>query len=226
MSNAERELREDLDRMKDMFENVMNLSRRIGGLTDGIGVRDDLQDAVKRLVGLSQKVKTGISSLRDAGEDLGDIEAVFSQISRRMQQNLPGVIDSLKSAGGSPDAGGYQRDSLQQPLLDQTQLDADQERLEILQTEVTDILAALREVNLLFTHVYGEIQKQRHMVTTIDRYTSDAVDDMIEGNEQLEKAGKHQKAGTKCLCWIFVIVGVVAAGLAIFVGVFLAKKKK
>lgn len=220
-----RNVRNGISDMRGMLTRVMDLSQSIGGFGDGPALRDQIQSTVRSLMDKSREVKGQIAQMRDSDDpEEGSVQAEFQELSQQMQQQLPGLIQRLKESSKGSESNAP-REVYNQPLLvDEQLLDSQSEELAYLEQAVQGILAQMREVNQLFTQTHEEIQRQRHMLNSIDTYTQNALSEMSTGNEQLSQAQKHQKGSTRCLCWIFIILGVVAGGIILFLIIYLGKK--
>lgn len=212
------QLSADIGKMRDLLNNIIENSKNIGGFNDGPRLRDEIQSDVKQIMQISQTVKSTIARLKeDEGIDISQQEKEVDSLRASMQTGLPVVIQKLRANSVPEQKPEATRSStLQSGLLDQQQLDAESEQLEELEQQTNQILATMNQVNQLFKNTFEEIQKQRHILTDIQTFTQNASQDMKTGNDQLARADSSQKKGTKCLCWIFVILGVVVAGVVIY----------
>lgn len=212
------QLSADIGKMRDLLNNIIENSKNIGGFNDGPRLRDDIQSDVKQIMQISQTVKSTITRMKESGdEDISQQEQEVDSLRAAMQSQLPAVIQKLRANSvPEPRPEASHTSPLQSGLLDQQQLDGETEQLEELEQQTNQILATMNQVNQLFKNTFEEIQKQRHILTDIQTYTQNASQDMQTGNDQLAKADSHQKKGTKCLCWIFVLLGVVVAGVVLF----------
>lgn len=214
--------------MTRQHESIIELSKQIGGFNAGPQLQDDIQSNVKSLLTLSQKVKNNITQLRESNApDLDSVENAFNQLSRRIQSELPDVIKSLRnvSSGPGPSSGGG-GGGFNPTVLQQSLVDDQSDQLDMLEQEVQSILSTMREVNTLFHQTLEEIQKQRHMLVTIEASTEKAKDDMESGILHLDKAGENQKSSNRALCWILIILVVVVVGVVLFCILFFTRKKK
>lgn len=222
--------------MKDQLRRVVQLSQDIGSFNDGPQLRQNIQNSVRTLVQLSTSVKNEITILHnrddESSQDANSLQQEFEVINQQMKTQLPEIITSLKSAshtiGGPQPLGGERQLSseIYVPLLDQQELDQDTEQIDLLDVSVNEILTNMREVNNLFTQTMQELQRQRHLVVSIDNQTSKAHDAMKEGNSQLDKASEHQKGSRKAICLIFLVVLVVVIGVGLYFLITYLKKKK
>jgi chromosome segregation ATPase len=216
-------IREDLGSLQSMFTEITTLSSRIGTSADTAALRSDLQGLVSRLSSLAQTTKGNIETLiRSENPDVGSLQQSFSEISAQMKERLPGVIQALR--GPTSSSSSRSSDIPRQQLMDQQLLDRQSEDLDVLEQQVQEILRTMREVNALFTQTLQKIQEQRHLLVGMDQSTSESIASMTAGNESLEKAAGNQKRTTKCMCWIFLIVGVILGGIILFLVLYLGKK--
>lgn len=221
-----RNVRNGISDMRGMLTRVMELSQSIGGFGDGPALREQIQSTVRSLMSKSQEVKGQIAHMRDTSDpEEGAVQQEFQELSQQMQQQLPGLIQRLKDSAKANESSAPREVYNQSLLVDQQMLDGETEELEMLQNAVQDILAQMREVNQLFQQTHEEIQRQRHMLNSIETYTGNALSEMSEGNEQLSKAQQHQKSSGRCLCWIFIILGVCAGGIILFLIIYFGAKK-
>ena len=218
-----------LDRMEDGLSRLVSLSGDVGGFRDGIHLREQIQNHVQSLMNLSKQAKNDISQLRRDGDaSVDSLQIRFEDLSARMKIELPKVVACLKQNAPAPGGDEFSRrqdDFINQPLLEQAQLDSESDQIEMMTQEVNAILSTMREINQIFQQAFEEIQKQRHLVHSIDAITTKAVDNMVKGNKELEKAQEHQKMSRKALCWIFIIIAMVIVGVVIFCAVYFTKKK-
>lgn len=210
-------IRNDISAMQNTLNTIMELERKIGGFGDGIQLREQLQMEVKDLLTKSQTVKNQIKLMQERNDPyVDDIQNEFQGLATQMQSHLPKVVQKLRSnesESHTSQSGGVVRQPL---LLEQDVLDEETEMLDELEQQIGAILTQMRAVNELFTKTHEEIQKQRHILTGIDTYTSEAMEEMSIGVENIKKSQKHHIKSTKCLCWIWIILGVIAGGIILY----------
>ena len=205
----------DIAEMQRTLRDVISKSDQLGGFGDGPQLREEIQTDVRNLMNLSQAVKSNLVEAKQSGLAVDEYESQLAELRAAMQENLPRVIQRLKQNTETHEQSPHES-AMNQPLLDQTLLDEQTEQLDELQQAVSGILTMMTEVNMLFKQTLEEIQRHRHMLTAIESHTNEGKENMEKGNEQLEKAASHQKGSTKCLIWLFVILGVIAAGITVF----------
>jgi hypothetical protein len=217
-----------LERLTSLLTHIVTLSMKIGSFDDGPQLRENIQTDVRSILSSSQTVKSTLQDLKSrAVPGVDEYLAQFDSIRARMQRELPDVISKLRNTVSSPRSPWDARDdSMSQPLLDQAQLDAESGYMDVLEQNVNRIVNTMREVHQLFTDTLTEIQQQRHLVTGIETLTSKAVDDMNNGNKQLEQADEKQKSSTKCLCCIVTILSLVVVGVVLVILYFEVWHKK
>lgn len=222
-----RDISHDINTMEDQLNKIMLNSSKLGGFDDGPDVRESLQQDVKSLMNLSQMVKKVIFTLREQGDpNVNDYQSKFDNLRNKMQNELPQVLNKLKENIQSNEPSNVpQTEIYNQPLLDQSQLDSETEYLQVIEQEVNNILTTMRELNLIFQQTLDELQKQRHILVSVDTMVSSSTNDMNSGNLDLEKAAEHQRGTTKCLWLILIIVAVVATGIILFC-VLITRKHK
>jgi hypothetical protein len=205
--------------MASLLSHVTNLSKRLNSFDDGPHLREQIQFDVKALSTSSQNVKRSLLQLKDQNEP--GVDALlerFESLRGRMQEELPPIIQKLRGTqNSSTPIGGSGGPNYTEPILSQTQLDGDSDLLDVLEQQVNEILAAMREVHLLFGKTLQELQKQRHILVQIEGETSKAVEEMEVGNEELRKAQGRQRSSTKCICWIVVIAILVVAAVVLII---------
>jgi chromosome segregation ATPase len=205
----------DIEQMSSQLSHILALSNKIGGFNDGPHLREQIQCDVKAILDSSQTVKRAFAALKESDPPgLDDHHRRFEQLRARIQAELPKVIAKLRdnTAPGAGAAANYT-----EPQLDQRLLDRDSDLIDVLEQQVGEIVAVMREVNSLFGQTLAELQAQRHMLTAIEGHTAAAAEEMGKGNEALEEAGEHQKKSTKCICWIAVIVAAVVVAVVLLV---------
>ncbi|OHT02735.1 hypothetical protein TRFO_30043 [Tritrichomonas foetus] len=230
-------VRSNVQRMDEILNRLVTLSKDVGTFNDGIHLREQIQTNVQSLMNLSKQSRSDIQQLRQNEDpECDSLQILFENVSANMKRDLPAVISSLKSAAPAPaDHGNSMFTSnsnrnndnlINAPLLDQQMLDNETDQLDLMEHEVNSILSNMREIQQLFQSTLQEIQKQRHIVASIDQMTSNSVDHMQKGTKELDKATQHQKGSRKALCWILIIVLILVGGAAAFCGVYFTKKKK
>lgn len=221
-------VKQDIKRMESILATIENLSRDIGTFSDGMSLREQIQNNVKELMETSKSVKTNISIMRQNDDpEIDSVQKSFEEVSSKMKTQLPKIINGLKASTPSmqPPRNGSQ-DFTRPLMVDQSLIDSDSDQLAILESEVNTILSTMKEINALFEKTMQELQSQRNLIISVDNMTSKAADDMSMGTLELEKADVHQKKSRKCLCWIFLMIFVIAACVVVFVVVLVMKKKK
>lgn len=209
----------DLERMTSLLNHIMALSIKIGGFSDGPHLREEIQADIRNLTSLCQSTKTALSALKDAGSpSVDDHLARFNELRGRIQQDLPTVVQKLRGSSDlGPSGQAAASAGREAPVLDQRLLDGETDLIDILEQQVNEILITMREVNQLFGETFEQLQAHRHILTAIETHTSEALSEMERGNETLEEAKEKQKASTKCLCWIFVILALVVAAVVLII---------
>lgn len=214
-------VRQRITEISELFRRFMANGDKIGGFEDEDVIKKALTaDAVqiKRLIEeckgdivvLKQRCGNGVSD-----EEINRLEREVDELGTSLRQGLPQVIERLRESRTS---GGYDQpqQGMEEHLLDQEMIDGQTEQLEELATMARSIIAQMTNLKATFDQTLSEIVNQRHKIVQIESYTEDARGNMQTGNDQLEKAAVHQKGTTKCLCWIFIILGVIIAGIAVF----------
>jgi hypothetical protein len=226
MTAAVSQVTSDIERMASTFDHIASLSKDISGFRDGPHLREQLEVDVKSIMDLSHGIKRSLTQLRERDEPEADDAAQrFEALRGRVQSELPPVVTKLKSRSADTLLAETAAADYTEGLLRQTQLDGDV--IEILEQHVNQILLTMREVREIFGATLEELQKQKHLVTSIETITSDARDEMHKGNEILEEAQEQQKGGTKCLLWVVIVLVLVAAAvILIILSQTIWKKKK
>ena len=217
----------DLRGMENTLSHVISLSEKIGSFEDGPHLRESIQSDVKTLMTFSKNVKGSLTQLRERNENgVDNYEQRFEDLRAKMQNQLPGVISSLRNNSFPENNEGTGSPLDPTPLLDQSLLDSQTDQLDELEQSINQILQTMKEVKALFTQTLDELQQQRHILVNVDKMTSTAQKDAASANDNLETAEKHQKGSTNVLCWILIILLIVCAGVGIFLGIWIPKHKK
>lgn len=220
-------VKQDIKRMESILATIEDLSKDIGTFNDGMSLREQIQNNVKDLMDISKNVKTNISIMRQNDDpDIDSVQKSFEDVSGQMRAKLPKVINGLKASTPSSQPPRGNQEIYNQPLIDQSLVDADSDQLAILESEVNQILSTMKEINALFEKTMQELQSQRNLLIGIDSVTQKAAEEVSMGTLELEKADVHQKKSRKCLCWILIMIIVIAGCIAVFVVVLVMKKKK
>lgn len=219
----------ELNEMQNKLDVIIRDSNKIGTFEDNAGVRNEIQNNVKTLMTLSQSAKKTLTQLKQSDvPNVDKYQARFDNLSNQMKNNLPEVIQKFKQSApqfGQVNSYTNPTNDFNQSLLPQEIIENQSDQLDELSSQVNGILSAMREVHELFTETYEELQKQKHMLFRIETTTDAALEDMLNGNKQLEKAHENQKSSTKSLIWIFLILGVIIVGIVIFCSIYFTKKK-
>jgi hypothetical protein len=210
----------ELEKMKSLLNHVVNLSKQLSGINDGPHLREQIQFDVRALSASSQTVKQNLFQLKQQNESGADpLLERFEALRARMQEELPPVVQKLRGnpTASTPLTSSGVTSGYTDPLLAQAELDNESEVLDVLEQQVHEILASMREVSRLFAQTLEEFKKQRHILVAIEAETLKAVEDMEVGNEELRKGQNRQRCSTKCICWIVVILIVVVAAIALII---------
>jgi predicted nucleic acid-binding Zn ribbon protein len=228
MSATIAQVANDIAKMTSTLNHILSLSKQIGGFNDGPHLREQLQVDVKSILDSSRTVKRDLLQLKDNDESEADeYLAKFEALRGRIQQELPPVVNKLKSSSADTAFGSASSPNYTEGLLDQTQLDGATDLIDILEQQVNAILMTMREVREIFGSTLEELQKQKHMVQSIETTTAEAAEDMHKGNEILEEAQDRQKGATKCILWILIILVLVAVAIVLIIlSQTIWKKKK
>lgn len=243
MSYTAKQVQENLQRIEDLRVRIINLSKDVGTFHDGIHCREQIQSSVQELKQLSQTVKNEIEELkRNEGEsdNSSSLHSQFEALSSKIKEALPDVIASLRQAGTPPQASQFVEstpnqsdysknkrplDLMTTPLIDQATVDQETNQIDVLENEVNSILNIMREIIQFFTQTMQEITSQRNFIDSINKNTTDVAQNMIKGNEELDKAYSHQKGSRKALCIIFIIVLVIGLGIGLYFLIQYFRKK-
>ena len=216
-----------LDKMRQTLDSLLEDGEKIGSMSDGAVLRDRIQSNAKELVQLSASVKKQIMTLKeDDDPSISQYENDFMELSKQMKEKLPSILNRLKQNKTETSSTSQVTPVVSQPLLEQQTVDNETQQIEDLEVSVREILSTMTELNRIFNQTLEELQKQRNTLLTLDNTISNAHDDVKGGNEQLEKATEHQKGSTRCLCWLLLVVGIIVAGIAIFLFIHFSGKSK
>jgi hypothetical protein len=207
----------EIERMASLLSHVVSLSKQLGTPSDGPDLRDQVQSDVRRLSTCSQTVKQRLTQLKQQNES--GVDAVleqFESLRAQMQADLPPVIAKLRNSR-SPGLRTPNADSYTDLLLGQAELDRTSDELDRLEQQVHEILTSMRQVSQLFGQTLDELKRQRRLLVSIERETARAADDLGTGAEELSTAQERQGLGTKCICWIIIIVGLVVVAVALII---------
>jgi len=99
----------------------------------------------------------------------------------------------------------------------QTQLRSDIDRLKdqnerqfAIENEVREVQHDVVEINQIMRDMGNIVSEQSPIIKLIERQVIDANDHIIAGNEQLTSASGHQKKYRTKLCWLIIILLIVA----------------
>ena len=206
-----------LSNMRETLDRLCKQNSAVGGLSDGPLLRQELNKTVKELGSISKQAKSTIIILKENGEEIHDYESEFEKISENMKNVLPEIIQKLREQQEEQPTGGSL--SVTAPLMAQEEVDMETENIENLEIQVREILSTMRELHEIFTKTLEELQRQRNVLVSVDEQISAAQDSVKDGNQQLDAAHQHQKASTRCLCWIALFFLIICAGIGIFLGI-------
>lgn len=236
---------DDLQHMNDLLTRIVNLSKDVGTFHDGIDLRDQIKTSVQELKQISQTVKKEIEILKQNDEDsnaTSSLHVAFEELSARVKNALPDVIQALRSADASQqgahlfepspnqsntsDSKNRPLELINTPLLDQGTLDQDTDLLEELESDVNSIMNAMREINELFIKTMKELQSQKTKIFSAENLTAEAHNQMKKGNDELDKATAHQKKSGKCLVFILIVILLIGVGIGLYFLIQYLKNKK
>lgn len=221
MNTYANDLELHLRTVEQTYESIIAKANQIGGFNDTQTLRSSLQEEVQTLVREVQQIKEVASVLKEQDNDsYKQYSGRIDDISNRLHNNLPSVIERLRSTSNTNGAAGAFMGSRS---INQELLDEETEQLDRLEQEVGEIVRSLREVQALYNEVHKKITEQRHLVLEVEQHIEKGVENMEEGNTQLDKARGHQKASTKCIITIIVILVVVIIAVALILWLTLKK---
>ena len=96
--------------------------------------------------------------------------------------------------------------------LNQNLLDDESYRIQYINEQSKEINNQVQNLSEITNVVKDHIDAQHNIVVRVDKTVEEAHKEMVAGNEELEKAQKHQKASRK---WMLIILGVIIAIVAI-----------
>jgi hypothetical protein len=218
MTATRTQVASDIDKMTSTLNHILSLSKQIGGFRDGPHLREEIQVDVRTILDSSRTVKRDLVQLKENDEpEVDEYLARFEALRSRIQQELPPVVNKLKSSSADTAIASSSSPNYTEGLLDQTQLDGETDLIDLLEQQVNTILMTMREVREIFGATLEELQKQRHMVQSIETTTAEAAEDVHKGNEILGEAQEQQKGATKCLMWVLIIVVLVAVAVVLII---------
>eukprot|EP01113_Clastostelium_recurvatum_P043129 TRINITY_DN7084_c0_g1_i4.p1 TRINITY_DN7084_c0_g1~~TRINITY_DN7084_c0_g1_i4.p1 ORF type:complete len:335 (+),score=97.56 TRINITY_DN7084_c0_g1_i4:113-1117(+) len=80
--------------------------------------------------------------------------------------------------------------------------------------DLKKIEAAIVDVNMIMTDLSALVADQQIMIDNIEDQIESTVDHTTSGVQELRKASEHQKSARSKMCWLLLIVVIVAAVLA------------
>ncbi|KAH0795094.1 hypothetical protein GPJ56_000937 [Histomonas meleagridis] len=188
-------LQNDFRSMKQLLQEICDLSDKVGGFDDGPDLRDQIQSKVQTLKRLSSQSKQSLMALSQKNDPaVNECQKQFDELNQDIQQKLVPVLNKLRSSTAAEESAPAPQ--FQNQLVSQAQVDQDTEYLEILEQEVNSILQTMKDVNKIFHETLEELQKQRHVLVGIDTTTTQAAQKMETGNKELKEAHEHQKKCT------------------------------
>ena len=163
---------------------------------------------------LSKSAKEEISRMKEQRDPNYDIyQDKYNELASRMKIELPKVINKIKQ---DKEEAQYVP-SINTDLLSEKVMEKINEEIEDLETSVSEILATMQELNKMFTQTLKKLQEQKTTILQIGQTIPKAQDDMKDGNVQLDKAQDHQKGSTRNLCWILIVIFIVAIGVEVMI---------
>ena len=214
----------------DEFKNQMaDVNRRLDSLISKksiIGTKGDdaifRQDIQNEILSIKNTVDMLSATMKQIDKekniDAERCHASFDNLTQKTETELNQILQKFKDTHtGDKSQQSPSRGQLTTPLFDQVMLNDEQEQIEIIEQEVNEIVSSIRNVQQLFNQVYSELQKQRNLVVLVDSEVSDAKDNLISGNRQLEIAEENQKKVTKRLIKFLLIVFSICAFITLLI---------
>ncbi|MCQ2819946.1 MAG: hypothetical protein MJ252_21990 [archaeon] len=209
------EAREYFNYKSDIHENIENankLPEEIRGLSDQI---DDLD--IKRADLLQKKdQKEKILKKMEVIED--EVRELVTRVQQK-EKRFEGMQENEANAGGMQRA-----DSIggQMKLIT---LQKNSEALEQRRKELEQVKQASAEVNQLTEVMKQEIYQQGDMLNDIEANVDKTETNINKAQQQIKEADKlQQDAGKRTRCFILIVLGVVAAIVAIALCIYFGKK--
>ncbi|OHS98197.1 hypothetical protein TRFO_09076 [Tritrichomonas foetus] len=237
------EINSSINEMEQTLEEIANLSDKCVGFNSSIYI-PQVQDRIKSLYSLMTCFKKK-SQQYDGFSEYPSTKLRFDNFTRKLQTTLPNVIKTLKESEASSFSNNnntsnknnnlnkatllsssHENPNYTEPLLDQQMIDGETDMISLIENDVTNILSQMRELNSIFNQTFEELQKQRHKIVSIDSITNNSKKEMKKGNQELEKAGNHQKSSRKTLIVIFSIIFAIVLAIIAFLAIHFSKKKK
>lgn len=83
------------------------------------------------------------------------------------------------------------------------------------ETGIKQIEQTITEVNEIFTDLANLVHEQGFMIDNIESNIESTVHNTAEGVVQLRKASEHQKSARNKMCWLALIIAIIAGVLTL-----------
>ena len=218
---------DDRFRTLTSFTDERQAEARVGALTTAISqllgvLRDEVRHEVSR--GGSERrrmLETNLqhghaARLRNLTLQFREMQQDYVRRLRTFNQGAD-VMGSMANQGDDFNLENFNDIGFtdqQQNMVVQNEL-ANQQRLR----EFREMSQMMNTVQELFRDLGTLIMEQGTMLDRIDGNIMEAINEIDEGNRQLEKAEEHQKKGNKCFYWylIAVVVAILIVGSVILI---------
>jgi len=192
--------------MRTKLDDLIKTGKDIGTFKDGPLMRESIQRDAKTLSEVSKRVKDQLYELKkDENYEVNEYEKEFNSLREQMQSQLPRIMAKLKQSA--------EEDNGLVNVLDQKLIDQESEQIEVLEIELRNILATMREI---YTQTFEELRKEQCMIDIIDGHTEKEMNYMHQGNH-LDKAKQKPKSSTKTLCWLLLIFVIIVAVIGLYI---------
>ena len=187
----------DLPTQLQSFEARLNKLKQAGQKLELQSARNQATQEMKQISQLTASISDAIDGYN--GSDKSAIVQNYQSLLSQYQEISKTISESIQKykeqEAAAEDAQQAQPTPAQQQagLYDQAQIDQETEEIERLNRETAQILEDSKALNEIQHIVNDQIQKDSQTIIRIDETIQETHEEMVKGNEELDKAKEHQK---------------------------------
>ncbi|EAY06963.1 hypothetical protein TVAG_100030 [Trichomonas vaginalis G3] len=201
-----------LNSVKKELPNISNPSKRAT-------IKKHLKDLNSLQVQIAPLMANAAPDVQDKYERLSGEYDDIKHDTERQIETLDQQAQQQAASHGAPPSGN---------VLQQSLIDDEAREVEYINRQSADIVEDMKALDEAASMLKEKIDEQHEVVVRVDNTIEDAHEEMVEGNKSLNVAQEHQKASSRCLytILIIVIIFIVAVGLIVGLTIYFKNKNK
>jgi len=220
------------------YRNIANGHNSLGTPSDSQQFRQKLQKDVKEAFILCKQMRQSLEELESNGVPINQVNKFKEQFSKEVDklQDITEQITIKEKQYKVQNVSGSmsQREVSESPLLIQNQsynqqpfqqqqqesqfiVHMENGELERREEQAYGMLEDLQQLNEMFKDLHELVHEQDEPIQALTNNVQQVHDEVAAGTQQLEKAQEYQKGYRKKMCYVLIVVLIIACIAAIVI---------